>query len=132
MTSDALQAIRARAEAATAPPWARRYRGPSFSGGPDWHYIWAPLAKPGEQAVGDGVGEANADFIVHAREDVPVLIRAIEERDAVIRELADSLEGVQIRTDANEGPFTIVSAAAWKEAKAKLAHHLVAAARAIT
>ena len=45
--------------------WKYKARGPSYSGGPDWYYLWSgELCTNSERPIGDAVGEANAKLMV--------------------------------------------------------------------
>lgn len=79
-----LGAIRARAEAATPGPWER---------GGKWNET-AVYAKDGTMIAGQwdyeegGISEVpDADFIAHAREDIPTLLALIDEQQAEIERL---------------------------------------------
>jgi hypothetical protein len=99
VTSDRLDEIKTRAEAATPGPW-----NPAIAPHPDSaqthaEYLVASLCNEGRPlwvawaenptddgfayvvpaVTGDGpTSEANADFVAHAREDVPWLIAEVE------------------------------------------------------
>jgi len=73
MTQDELDAIRARAEAATPGPWK------------GLEYFWGINGSDKNLVVRDmGAGrhakenQANQDFIAHAREDIPALLAEID------------------------------------------------------
>ena len=76
-----LEAIRARAEAATPGPWA--YVDNGFDG-----YIMSAseyLIVGGEPAEGRiEPDDPNADFIAHSREDIPALLAEVERQTAEI------------------------------------------------
>jgi hypothetical protein len=65
MTDEELTAIRERAEKATPGPW--------YS-----YYASRPYVMAGHTPVADVETDADADFIVHARTDVPVLAAEVE------------------------------------------------------
>lgn len=95
MTAPDLQSIKARAEAATAGPWRTGNLGDKeqshvvdFGPPPTSPFM---LVKPGYGVCHSDGNNAtrDADFIAHAREDVPLLIAAIE-RLTVERDAADA------------------------------------------
>lgn len=69
-----LDEIRARADAATSGPWTRRSRDADERDGALGHEIVGP---PMPQLRGQFERKADADFIAHAREDVPYLLEHI-------------------------------------------------------
>ena len=84
MTNDELEAVRARAEAATAGPWrVRTNRHPTTEG-----YRWGWVSPNTDQNISlpgisgmqwqEGIGQANAAFIAHARADIPALLDEVE------------------------------------------------------
>ena len=89
MTPDELDAIEARAAAATPGPWAaedERHGKGSCSCCGEVLYAWNIVAPSREVVVSamddvtPGVhGDADATFIAHARTDVPALITALRE-----------------------------------------------------
>lgn len=94
MTLD-LEAIKARAEAATPGPWERRITTFTSCG------VQGP-----EMAIYDegGHGEEDAEFIAHARTDIPALVAEVErlrqlksDADAVISACVSKLR------DGDEG-----------------------------
>ncbi|WP_060210221.1 hypothetical protein [Sporosarcina koreensis] len=82
LTQEQLEAIRERAEAATEGPWK------NFDGG----YI----VGGSEIAVGEVVAEAerdaDAEFIAHAREDIPALLAEVERMQKIINEWEQSTQ----------------------------------------
>lgn len=88
MTSDELDAIEARANAATPGPWNYGFLGDTRR--PMVFYQFGQRAL--ESLAGDVIickgkhagGDSNMDFIAHAREDIPALIaevrRLMDER----------------------------------------------------
>lgn len=83
LTAETLAAMEARAAAATAGPWAESYvQGERciLTG------TVPPLAVP--WCHGDALTHENADFIAHARDDVPALL-------AEVRRLTAALDGVR-------------------------------------
>lgn len=83
MTLD-LEAIKARVEATTPGPWAVDEDG----------HIAGDVDRFDPQFVASTVGGSNAQFIVHAREDVPALVAAIEAVVAMHQE-CDTGDGVK-------------------------------------
>lgn len=82
MTPSELEAIEQRAAAASPPPW-------------DSPFYWdRGAAEPGSRR-GIAVEEVDADFIAHAREDVPRLlaeVRRLQAVERVAREILPTLE----------------------------------------
>jgi hypothetical protein len=72
MTTDDLAAIKARADAATPGPWAIDFGSVVASDGEDFVTPCYP----------DERGQLDADFIAHAREDVPALLARVRELEA--------------------------------------------------
>lgn len=82
LTREALAEIRARADAATEGPWmALVYRKPS-AGDEGMYDVRAqphPAMRGFTKLVADAhEGKADAEFIAHAREDIPRLLDALE------------------------------------------------------
>ncbi|MCW6003935.1 hypothetical protein K1W54_04965 [Micromonospora sp. CPCC 205371] len=75
-----LDAIRARADAATEGPWVS---GADYQ--PSWlpHELITAPENPIVEFTADEQGAADADFAAHAREDVPALLAAIDRVMAV-------------------------------------------------
>lgn len=80
-----VKAIRERAEKATPGPWTIHSWGEITSFDVTQRYVAQAIAIN----AGYEVAKANADFIAHARTDVPALIDEIER---LRRELADALQ----------------------------------------
>ena len=83
---NALQEIKARAEAATEGPWLAMTEE-TGDGENIYYTVEAKSATPGDYLLDisdTGVhGRADAEFIAHAREDVPRLIAALESVEAL-------------------------------------------------
>jgi hypothetical protein len=109
MTADERNAIRARAEAATPGPWARDLYEDGESGeGPlgvfpgargEWvesNNVIRPPSAEGD--LGDDVAtcdrNGDAEFIAHAREDIP---RLLADNDALRAEVAALLRALEWR-----------------------------------
>ena len=106
-----LEAIKARVDAATVGPW-------TFYGGDVWYGdVAAALTRldsavaagddgddhwpyrddqPTHPFLGDPVSAADAEFVAHAREDIPDLVAALAglraQRDAALAECATAIE----------------------------------------
>lgn len=86
MTREELAAIRERAEKSTPGPWVRR--GQWIVGGDKgWDEVLAPDdVECGLYCYGGTsrieLSEEDADFIAHAREDIPALLTHIDELEA--------------------------------------------------
>jgi hypothetical protein len=96
-----LDAIEARASSATPGPWEARQNAPTMSGA-----VWnlRVAGEPGVKAMVTEYqhGSANADFIAHAREDVPALVAEVRR----LRSFAAEVQGVRnmVERDANLDP----------------------------
>jgi hypothetical protein len=91
MTDEELEAIRERAEKATPGPWTTEQ---SYDGDPDTPVLVGDgeylCASPDDGVRGGHLFE-DADFIAHAREDVPALVAEIELLRATLRDRDDEL-----------------------------------------
>ena len=107
-----LDAIRARADAATPGPWVAEayvYGDPEDGYGPpqDWQIKTAGWTKHAGSVIvshqpyeGGGVNEeADAEFIAHARQDVPDLLAELARLRAANAEL--QAENMALRGEAN-------------------------------
>lgn len=98
MNIKARQAIRERVEKATGGPWTK-----------DLYYIVGqlPEGRPGGEVIGElratrwtgndpaypnSQKEANADFVAHARRDIPDLLDALEEALGLLKEVPFQFE----------------------------------------
>ena len=79
-----LDEIKARADAATDGPWVRDMHSPDMSGRSGW-YIRGPR-KLGlrSMVLNSRMLSGDAEFIEHAREDVPWLIERVQELSGAI------------------------------------------------
>jgi hypothetical protein len=98
MTGIDLGAIQTRADAATEGPW--KYRdiiGENHNVCVNAHNIAACGAGDLNPEYGDRDQQAarNAEFIAHARADVPALIAAVRERDATIAQVRAHVDGAE-------------------------------------
>ena len=87
MTKQELAEMRARAEAATPPPWKAHCTGPEDR---DWSVDRVAMM---EQECGAIRNERDATFIAHAREDVPSLLAEI---DRLHKLLQDTLPWIDV------------------------------------
>lgn len=78
LSPEELTAIRERAERATPGPWKAldNWRGVMYK------YVAAPGG-----VVTDGIAHHNAEFIAHAREDIPKLLAEIERLRTALEEI---------------------------------------------
>ena len=81
MTEEEIEAIAARAAAATPGPW---HKEP----GPDGYYWYDDLET-----------QENGDFIAHARTDVPALVAALREANAKIYKLLQLRPNVGVKKE---------------------------------
>lgn len=98
MTPERLEAIRQRVEKATQGPW--NFEGNKWQ---DGYVIYSPIKRGfhnngGEVAeVDDSYEPSDAEFIAHAREDVPALLAEVERLRSAIDNAADLLSGGESR-----------------------------------
>lgn len=76
-----IDAIKARADAATPGPWEAKCIH-VYMGGEGQYRVGPPNRPPSFQGV---VSPSDAEFFAHAREDVPALVAEVERQDEVIR-----------------------------------------------
>jgi hypothetical protein len=74
LDAEELQAIAARAEAATPGPW--RSEG-----------VWFEIGEPGEHGFDNMASAEDAAFIAHARSDIPRLLAEVERLQTVVERL---------------------------------------------
>lgn len=80
-----LDAIRGRLDGLTGGPWRAVF--------PDHFENGVVIADDGDMAVAEVHGySADAEFIAHAREDIPALVTAVVERDEQIAALQAQLD----------------------------------------
>lgn len=98
MTHDELQAIKARAEAATLGPWTAETVGPCSCGQCPAHvnvfagpHQWPKINPP------------DAEFIAHARTDVPALVAEVERLRWLCDGVAQKLLGTEFDTLVRQG-----------------------------
>jgi hypothetical protein len=81
LTSSELDAIEARANAATPGPWERgatlRERDGKVTTFSEEASVYPPLGEAGPVAVATVAEYDNASFIAHARQDVPALVAEV-------------------------------------------------------
>ncbi|WP_322544444.1 hypothetical protein U2G91_15730 [Rhodococcoides fascians] len=102
-------AIEARAAAATEGPWAVE-RWEDFAGKPSYYVDGALRWREHLNTLSCEGDKDTAEFIAHAREDVPALLAAVRERDntiARIREVLDDYDGL------NAEPIPKLSTHTW-------------------
>lgn len=137
-----VEAIRKRCEAATEGPWKsddkhtfgnRLVRqDPENWNGMGYQFICGlPVAKKGSH-YGD-MFLANAEFIAHARQDIPALLSALAARDARIVEECEVAEAWRVQSRQWEYEAS-VKLAERDELRAQLfaANRVVAAAKSLT
>jgi hypothetical protein len=78
LTSEEIEAIKARCEQATAGPWKSYIEKREKISGSDF------IQTAGEDFYLTGATEADQDFIAHARQDIPRLIAEIERLRAIV------------------------------------------------
>ena len=77
MSAPDLNAIRARAAAATKGPWEVE-RWEDFGGSPSYSIPGAERFREYRNSIECGEDEATAEFIAHARQDIPALCDEVE------------------------------------------------------
>lgn len=100
-----LEAISARADAATEGPWHNEHD--EFGCVQQGNYGWVAPGPGPEYDVDSEQGKADAEFIAHARTDVPKLVYAVEklirERDSLGRRCAVRFgEAEEARAEASQ------------------------------
>lgn len=110
MTGIDLDAIQARADGATEGPW--KYRdiiGENHNVCVNAHNIAACGAGDLDPEYGDRDQQAarNAEFIAHARTDVPALIAAVRERDATLARVRDRIKSVMASDDLDPDGYQV-------------------------
>ncbi len=90
-----LDEIKARAEAATEGPWVRDMHSPDMSGRSGW-YIRGPR-KLGlrSMVLNSRMLPGDAEFIEHAREDVPWLVEQVESLERWKFEACEVMSGLR-------------------------------------
>lgn len=78
LTNEQIEAIRKRAEAATEGPWRIGKQSPNGLNN---------IGTMGGLLTAQTLNEADAEFIAHAREDVPALLAEIDRLNGLLREL---------------------------------------------
>jgi hypothetical protein len=109
---DALRAMRERAEAATEGPWSSHefgYPGESepssivvHTGAFDWNAIRYGETERIASLDWDAQEGANAEFIAHARTDLPALVGALEAVETLVH--FDECHHTVVDEDGHEGP----------------------------
>lgn len=95
LSTTELDAIRARADAATPGPWSARNRS---SDGIEDAFLGFEIDGPPDATRGQFARRADAEFMAHARTDIPALLEHIE---AQTREIA-ALKELRKRVDEAE------------------------------
>lgn len=97
LSSDDLAAIRARADAAIEGPWEVRYGDP-YMAGPTWTLRQA--GKPGIRLAVSQYGfDDMAEFIAHARSDIPNLLTEVDRLQREVARLRKHTPFVAFRSD---------------------------------
>jgi hypothetical protein len=100
MTDERKQAIRVRCEAATPGPWRS---GPIYYDESEWQITYADVIIDADETKRiASVYPQNADFIAHARQDVPALLAEIERLEAENTVLRDQTEFEVFKRDMKE------------------------------
>lgn len=92
MTSEELAAIKARAEAATPGPWKRSDEESGDYYAPGWS-VEAPI-EVGSMSLAVSIDDKpDAEFIAHARTDVPALVAAVEDLRWLLSVIGEQQDG---------------------------------------
>lgn len=108
--TERLAEIEARVEAATEGPWRFQPEGESHCGEPQccsdyWdNRIWGADRVLAESHM---LSEADAEFVAHARTDVPWLIEQVRQRDEVIERVRALVEVLGPLRAALEGDVEV-------------------------
>jgi len=108
MTDIDLDAIRARAEAATAGPW-RRYETMQA----DTYVLDRRGLLGGGIICGATYERDNAEFIAHARADVPVLIAEVERLRTAVAGIEEALIQAAFMQIALDQCLTVLPVGEW-------------------
>ena len=107
---DVLGEIEARVNAATPGPWKgdTGTRGDCVVWGPNGRFLMNMQAEPhwleypGEKRmVSFDVDRRDAEFIAHAREDIPALLAMVREQRAVIAKVAEVIRDLSFDYDVD-------------------------------
>lgn len=85
MTDQELTEIRLRCEAATVGPWVSYVEGRDHTSGSDFIMTGEGDSR-GEDIELSGATTADQDFIAHARQDIPELLKEIERLKELLLE----------------------------------------------
>lgn len=112
MTPDQLAQIQRRADAATEGPWHSFGTGPR--GGDHWYVIgadnvslaWGIASRDGENEAQRG---PDAEFIAHARTDIPGLLAAVRDAQQSAEQAEQALTRVRTmhQPDPNDRAFCV-------------------------
>jgi len=120
-----IEAIAARAAAATPGPWVVRERLRGKGAQTFGHVIILEDRSGYPGAVLEGMrANTDADFIAHAREDIPALIERLQAVKAEAEELTDSLIAVN-----QQHAEAIIERDRWREDAERLAEGIAAGAK---
>ena len=112
MSGGEFAAIEARANAATEGPWVRVENVHAESwvavkGFEETRPITHDAFRPHFSTSPADYGRANAEFVAHAREDIPALLAAVRERDNTIARVRDIVESVHVSDDLDPDGYQV-------------------------
>lgn len=111
--SDRLDEIEARADKATEDPWSK------FETMQADTYVVGPRGFLRQDFVsGPTYERSNAEFIAHARTDVPELVQAVRRRDAALRAVLDLCDSspIRYRPHGDSEPFMVIGTSVIRDA----------------
>ena len=100
MTEEEIEAIAARAAAATLGPWECDDDGHWIQSTSVFDLVYEPTHDRERRIIIDAANKpTDTNFIVHAREDVPALIAALREANAKIHKLLQLRPNVGVKKE---------------------------------
>ena len=100
MTEEEIEAIAARAAAATLGPWECDDDGHWIQSTSVFDLVYEPTHDRERRIIIDAANKpTDTNFIVHAREDVPELIAALREANAKIHKLLQLRPNVGVKKE---------------------------------
>lgn len=83
LTTQEIEAIRERAEKATEGPWYYALNINEQTGEPD---VLPHVISDTQEVISENMYDENAEFIAHAREDIPKLLAEVERLETAIQD----------------------------------------------
>ncbi|MED3650001.1 hypothetical protein [Heyndrickxia sporothermodurans] len=106
LNNEQLEAIRKRAEAATEGPWELDE---------DDFGLWNRNGRNYIGSIGKSMADSDAEFIAHAREDVPALLSLVAQQRAEVERLRNEISFIANvdMSRAYDADHVIVSVKGW-------------------